>query len=344
MKIRTGLRLSAVGVAWLSLAPAAFAGGEATSYPANALVYSAQTVAASATNQVTLPSGVIVYRFTAGAAVGDTIVFRPPTGASFIAPAPTGFVAPAGVACAVGPGAIAAGVLTYTVTAACPAVFGTIELTLSSATLSGLSGLASPPGGPAAITAQGTFAAAANGSDTSPVPVLTLFSEDTYELFTSPLSPPLTINLSGQAGSTPGTQFDNGTGGISPAGFLGTLRLRARQDLDAATGQPLASASDGYAQRHDFREFLLRHCVLSRRQRKPGLLRRDAPRRRHDGHPQCDEQCDHLYTPDPGSVSEWIHLLGRVHRQQWDRRRRAGTDTADPGDANRNSQRGDDEL
>jgi hypothetical protein len=248
MKKRTALRLSAVGVAWLCLAPAAFAAGEATPFPANSLTYSAQTVAASATNQVTLPSGAIVYRFTGGAAVGDTIVFRPPTGASFIAPVPTGFVNPASNAagCAVGPGALAAGVLTYTVTVACPATFGTFELTLSSATITGLSVLASPGNASlATITAQGTFAAAANGSDTSPIPVLTLRSENTWVFSALPLSPALTINLAGTGGSTPGTQFDNGSGGVSPAGFLGTFTARARQDLNAATGQPLTAAPTG---------------------------------------------------------------------------------------------------
>jgi hypothetical protein len=246
MKKRTGLRLGAVGVAWLCLAPAAFAGGEATPFPANSLTYSAQTVAASATNQVTLPSGAIVYRFTGGAAVGDTIVFRPPTGASFIAPVPTGFVNPASGACAVGAGALAAGVLTYTVTAACPATFGTFELTLSSATITGLSVLATPGNAALApITAQGTFAAAANGSDTSPIPVLTLTSQNTWVFSELPLSPALTINLAGTGGSTPGTQFDNGSGGVSPAGFLGTFTARGRQDLDAATGQPLTTAPTG---------------------------------------------------------------------------------------------------
>ena len=71
MKKRTGLRLSAVGVVWLCLASAAFA-GEARPYPANSLVYSAQTVAASATNQVTIPSGAITYQMSGSAAVGDT--------------------------------------------------------------------------------------------------------------------------------------------------------------------------------------------------------------------------------------------------------------------------------
>jgi len=245
MKIRTGLRLSAVGVAWLSLASAAFA-GEARPYPANALLYSAQTVAASATNQVTIPSGAIVYQISGSATVGDTVVFTPPTGAQFIAPVPTALV-PVGTGNCVFTGALNAnGTLTYTVTTACNRNTGQLELSLNQAVMTGLSGLASPPGGPATITARGTFAAAnAGDSDNSQVSVLTLFSQDTYELFTNPLSPPLSINLSGQAGSTPGTQFDNGLNGISPAGFLGTLRLRARQDLDAATGQPLAAPPAG---------------------------------------------------------------------------------------------------
>ena len=88
MKRRAGLRLGVVAVAWLSLAPAALA-GEARPFPANSLTYSAQTVAASATNQVTIPAGAIVYQMSGSAAVGDTITFNPPTGAQFIAPVPT---------------------------------------------------------------------------------------------------------------------------------------------------------------------------------------------------------------------------------------------------------------
>jgi hypothetical protein len=187
---------------------------------------------------------VIVYRFSGGAAVGDTIAFQPPTGASFIPPVPAAFVNPASGACAVNAGAIAAGVLTYTVTAACPATFGTFELTVGQAVITGLSALATPGNAAlATITAQGTFAAAANGSDTSPVPVLALHSENTFDFTDTPLSPALTINLAGAGGSTPGTQFDNGSGGVSPAGFLGTFRVRARPDLNAATGQPLVAAT-----------------------------------------------------------------------------------------------------
>jgi hypothetical protein len=244
MKMRIGLGLGAVAVACLYVAPEAFAAGEATPFPGNALTYSAQTVAASATNQVTLPPGVIVYRFSGGAAVGDTIAFQPPAGASFIPPVPAAFVNPASGACAVNAGAIAAGVLTYTVTAACPATFGTFELTVGQAVITGLSALATPGNAAlATITAQGTFAAAANGSDTSPVPVLALRSENTFDFTDTPLSPALTINLAGAGGSTPGTQFDNGSGGVSPAGFLGTFRVRARPDLNAATGQPLVAAT-----------------------------------------------------------------------------------------------------
>jgi len=185
----------------------------------------------------------MVYQMSDNAAAGDTVRFFPPSGASWTGAAPTAYALGAGNCTFTA--AIAPAVLTYTVATACTRNTGQLELTLGSATLTGLSGLANPPGGPATITAQGTFAAPANNSDTSPTPVLTLFSANTYELFTRPLSPPLSVNLSGQAGSTPGTQFDNGTGGISPAGFLGTLRLLARQNLDAATGQPLAAPPTG---------------------------------------------------------------------------------------------------
>src|SRR6266446_4415465 len=242
MKLGGSLRLGAAAVACLCYAPAAFAGGEARPYPANTLTFAAQTVAASATNQVTLPSGAMVYQMSDNAAAGDTIRFFPPTGASWTGAAPTAYALGAGNCTFTG--AIAPAVLTYTVATACTRNTGQLELTLGSATLTGLAGLA-VPGGSAHINAQGTFAAPANNSDTSQIPVLTLLSENTFEFADFPLSPPLTINLAGAAGSTPGTQFDNGAGGISPAGFLGTIRARARQLIDAATGQPLAAAPAG---------------------------------------------------------------------------------------------------
>jgi hypothetical protein len=122
-----------------------------------------------------------------------------------------------------------------------------VELTLNQAVMSGLSVLASPGSAAlATITAQGTFAAAnAGDSDNSPIPVLTLTSQNTFVFSELPVSPALTINLAGTGGSTPGTQFDNGAGGVSPAGFLGTFTARARQDLNAATGQPLTTAPTG---------------------------------------------------------------------------------------------------
>ena len=246
MKKRTGLRLSAVGVAWLCLAPAAFA-GEARPFPANSLVYSAQTVAASATNQVTIPAGAIVYQMSGSAAAGDRITFNPPTGAQFIAPVPTP-LQPLGDAGCTWTGALnVGGSLTYTLATACTRDTGSTELTLNQAVMSGLSVLAAPGNAAyAPITAQGTFAGAnAGDSDNSPIPVLSLVSENTFQFSENPLSPALTINLAGTGGSTPGTQFDNGSGGVSPAGFLGTFTARARQDLNAATGQPLTTAPTG---------------------------------------------------------------------------------------------------
>jgi hypothetical protein len=246
MKKGTGLRLSAVGVAWLCLAPAAFA-GEARPSPANTLIYSAQTVAASATNQVTIPAGAIVYQMSGSAAAtaGDTVVFTPPTGAQFIAPVPTALV-PVGTGnCVFGPGALAAGVLTYTVTTACNRNTGQLELSLGQAVMTGLSALATPGAQHlATIVAQGTFTGAnAGDSDNSQIPVLALVSENSFDFSDVPLSPALTINLAGTGGSTPGTQFDNGAGGVSPAGFLGTIRVSSRPVLNAATGQPLVAAT-----------------------------------------------------------------------------------------------------
>ncbi len=247
MKKRTGLRLSAVGVAWLCLAPAAFA-GEARPSPANTLTYSAQTVAASATNQVIIPAGAITYQMSGSAAVGDTITFTPPTGAQFIAPVPTALQPVLNSTTCTWTGALNAnGSLTYTFATGCNRNTGSAELTLNQAVMTGLSVLANPGSAAiATITAQGTFAAAnAGDSDNSPIPVLTLTSQNTFVFSDLPLSPALTINLAGTGGSTPGTQFDNGAGGVSPAGFLGTFTVRARQDLNAATGQPLATAPTG---------------------------------------------------------------------------------------------------
>src|SRR5271167_4675480 len=248
MKKRTGLTLSAVGVAWLCLAPAAFA-GEARPSPANTLTYSAQTVAASATNQVTIPAGAIVYQMSGSAAAADTITFFPPTGAQFIAPVPTALQPVTNSTTCTWTGALNAnGSLTYTFTgAACNRNTGSVELTLNQAVMTGLSALATPgPAAYATINAQGTFAAAnAGDSDNSQIPVLALVGENTFGFSELPLSPALTINLAGTGGSTPGTQFDNGAGGVSPAGFLGTITVRARQHLNAATGPPLATAPTG---------------------------------------------------------------------------------------------------
>jgi hypothetical protein len=182
------------------------------------------------------------------AAVGDTITFNPPTGAQFIAPVPTPLQPVLNSTTCTWTGALNAnGSLTYTFAVACNRNTGSVELTLNQAVMTGLSVLANP-GSPASatITAQGTFAAAnAGDSDNSPIPVLTLTSQNTWVFSELPLSPALTINLAGTGGSTQGTQFDNGSGGVSPAGFLGTFTARARQDLNAATGQPLTTAPTG---------------------------------------------------------------------------------------------------
>jgi hypothetical protein len=201
----------------------------------------------AATNQVTIPAGAIVYQMSGSAAVGDTITFNPPTGAQFIAPVPTP-LQPIGFAGCTWTGALNAnGSLTYTFATTCSRDTGSTELTLNQAVMTGLSVLATPGSAASAtITAQGTFAAAnAGDSDNSPIPVLTLTSQNTWVFSELPLSPALTINLAGTGGSTPGTQFDNGAGGVSPAGFLGTFTARARQDLNAATGQPLTAAPTG---------------------------------------------------------------------------------------------------
>ena len=249
MKNRTNLTLSAVGVAWLCLAPAAFA-GEARPAPANTLIYSAQTVAASATNQITIPAGAIVYQMSGSAAAADTITFFPPTGAQFIAPVPTALQPVTNSAQCTWTGALNAnGSLTYTFNGGaatpCNRNTGSVELTLNQAVMTGLSALATPGAAHlATITAQGTFAAAnAGDSDNSQIPVLALVSENSFDFSDVPLSPALTINLAGAGGSTPGTQFDNGAGGVSPAGFLGTIRVSSRPVLNAATGQPLVAAT-----------------------------------------------------------------------------------------------------
>lgn len=232
MKVRTGLRLAAAAVALLSFAPTAFAGGEARPSPPNTITFSLQTVILAG-NQVTLPSGAIVYQMSDNAAAGDTISFFPPTGAQFIAPVPTAYALGAGNCTFTG--ALAAGVLTYTVTTACTRNTGQLELTLGSAVITGVTGLATgldPGARNATITARGTFAAPANNSDTSPTPVLTLASANSFVFGTRPAAPPLGIDLTGTAGSTPGAQFTSGTG-VSTAGFLGVFSLTERQDYDA---------------------------------------------------------------------------------------------------------------
>ena len=231
------LPVAAAAVGLLCLSPGAFAAGEATTYPANPLTFSLQTVNLAG-NQVNLPPGVIVYRMSREATAGDTIVIRPPTGASFILPVPTAYATSG--ACTF-TGALAAGVLTYTTTA-CTRNTGQLEMGLGTATITGLTGLANPvdPGARhTTITAQGTFAAG-NNSDAFPIPVLTLASANTFEFFTRSAAPNLGIDLTGTAASTPGAQFSTAAGGVSTAGFLGTFSLAERQDYDArgAAGTP----------------------------------------------------------------------------------------------------------
>ncbi len=262
MKLRTGLALSAAAVACLSVSPAAFAQGVAKTFPANAVTFSAQTVAVAPANQVIVPSGAITYQI-AGilAAAAGFIDFFAPSGAAFAAPpvlmfnpSCTNFPTPVGVL--MPNGATANGRVRYTIPAGfnCnfpPQGFGTTAsgtgttVALGPVTLTNVPDLARP-GSELVITAQGFEGAAVPSlSDTTPIPVLTLISANTFEFSDLPLSPALTINLAGTGGSTPGTQFDNGAGGVSPAGFLGTITVHARQDIDAKTGQPLAAPPTG---------------------------------------------------------------------------------------------------
>lgn len=262
MKLRTGLALSAAAVACLSSSPAAFAQGVAKTFPANTVTFSAQTVAVAPANQVIVPSGTITYQISGIlAATTGFIDFFAPSGAAFAAPpvllfdpSCTNFPTPVGVA--MPNGATANGRVRYTIPAGfnCnfpPQGFGTTAsgtgttVALGPATLTNVPDLANP-GSELVITAQGFEGAAVPSlSDTTPIPVLTLRSVNTFEFSDLPLSPALTINLAGTGGSTPGTQFDNGAGGVSPAGFLGTIRVHARQDIDAKTGQPLAAPPTG---------------------------------------------------------------------------------------------------
>ena len=262
MKLRTGLALSAAAVACLSVSPAAYAQGVAKTFPANAVTFSAQTVAAAPANQVIVPSGAITYQISGIlVATAGFIDFFAPSGAAFAAPpvllfdpSCTNFPTPIGVL--MPNGATANGRVRYTIPAGFNCNFPTqgfgttasgtgTTVALGPATLTNVPDLANP-GSELVITAQG-FEGAANPSlsDTTPIPVLTLRSLNTFEFSELPLSPALTINLAGTGGSTPGTQFDNGAGGISPAGFLGTIRVHARQDIDAKTGQPLAAPPTG---------------------------------------------------------------------------------------------------
>jgi hypothetical protein len=262
MKVGIGFVVSAAAAASLSFGSAAFGQGVAKPFPANAITFSAQTVAAAPANQVIVPSGAITYQQSGilAGGVGFIDFFAPP-GAAFAAPPvlkfnPSCTSFPTAVGVLMPNGATANGRVRYTTPAAAancnfpPQPFATASGTgttveLGPATLTNVPDL-SVPGNELVITAQG-FEGTADPSlsDATPIPVLTLRSVNTFEFADAPLSPPLTINLAGTAGSTPGTQFDNGAGGISPAGFLGTIRAHARQDIDAKTGQPLTAPPTG---------------------------------------------------------------------------------------------------
>ena len=324
------LPVAAAAVGLLSLSPGAFAAGEARPFPANTITFSLQTVNLAG-NQATLPSGAIVYQLTNSAAVGDTVVFTPPTGANFIAPVPTAYVSSGGCAFT---GALAAGVLTYTNTTACNRNTGSEELTLGSATITGLANLANaldPAARSGTITARGTFAAATNNTDTSPTPVLTLASANTFEFTTRPAAPNLGIDLTGTAASTPGAQF-SAAGGVSTAGFLGQFSLIERQDYDARgptaanpTGllsTPLAGTGTATV-RGNFTSITSAYLVT---RRDLDLLCRgcsSGQRPRHrDGH-GIDLPVHH-----PGGISGRIAFLGSMRYN----RGREGADPGHPGD------------
>jgi hypothetical protein len=257
MKLRTGLALAGAAIALLCVTPTAHAASVAKAFPINTLTYSSESVVTN-TNSVTIPLSVLNFVLDAAAgATTDTVTILAPPGTSFTIPPSlffscsprvnTGNAGSSFAAAAVNGGNIvtAAGA-TFT-----PQCQGGDEISLISnpatgVTLQTVTDLA-VPGREVTIYAQYTSVASGFFSDSAPFPLVTLVSRDTLTFSDRPNTPPLGIDLTGTAGSNPGTQFSNGAGGVNVAGFLGTVTLRQNHDLSATTGGPLAAVLAGTA-------------------------------------------------------------------------------------------------
>jgi hypothetical protein len=276
MKMSTGLALSGAAIAWLYITPTANAASVAQPSPPNTLTYSSESVTTNG-NNVTIPLSALTFVLDTdlGVNTATPTIFAPPgaafaalpansfffCGPSVFAPSNTGFAAgPSGssglfVAAAlvggniVGTGTWAA--LTGFSPTTCQAGDHVALVNFNGppnlgATLNTVTDLAIP-GREVIIYAQYGAAVASFQGDSAPFPLVTLVGRDTLAFTQRPNSPPLGIDLTGVAGSNPGTQFSNGTGGVNVAGFLGTVTLRQLRDLSAATGGPLAATLAGTA-------------------------------------------------------------------------------------------------
>jgi hypothetical protein len=96
------------------------------------------------------------------------------------------------------------------------------------------------PGREVTIFAQYTNVTGFRG-DSAPFPLVTLRAGNSVAFDERASVPPQGIDVSGVAGSVAGTQFSNGAGGVNPTGFLGTFTLSEVQQINAATGGPLAA-------------------------------------------------------------------------------------------------------
>ena len=185
----------------------------------------------------------------------------------------------------------------------------------------------------ATITAQGTFAAAnANGSDNSPIPVLSLLSENTFRILRIPALACAYHQLGGHRRLNPGNAIRQWIGRRITGGLPRNLH-RARASGPQCCDRSASNyGSDGYGQRDDFGKFLLDYPGLSHR--KPGepssLLCLACPRhrRRRD---KFDKHRDHFQSASPNGIPESDYDLGGVHHQWCDRRRSGGANSGDSG-------------
>jgi hypothetical protein len=250
MKISTCLALSGAAIALLCITPTANAASVAKPSPPNVLIYSAQTVATNG-NNVVIPLS--VFNFVLDAQAGgttDTVTILAPPGTSFTttgtiffscSPKVTGGNATSSFAQA----GIVGGNIVTTVPFGAGACQGGDEVSLISSpavgvTLQTATDLA-VPGREVTIFAQYASPTSPFFADSAPFPLVTLRAGNSVAFDAHASVPPLAIDLTGANASVAGTQFSNGVGGINPTGFLGTFTLAENQQINAATGGPLAT-------------------------------------------------------------------------------------------------------